>query len=136
MFDEFINLFEKTEPLKEPEYYDNLVFQINKYMSMEDTLLPAAAEFSKYLWILRGRYYYLLYKFIPKTNKRLYIRYVKNKKLDDVIRNRVRCIQQALNCNGKEGYMALILLESQGIDVGKVFGIRDNVDEKDTAGEA
>ena len=125
LFDDLKNLFSKKEPLRAPEEYDQDVYMINKYLSMERTLLPAIAYFSRYLWALRGRYMYLLDGFIPQTDKRLFIKYTKNKALTDKTRDKVRLVQGMLNCSGREGYRALLILEKEGVNIERVFGIKE-----------
>ena len=134
LFDDMKNLFSKKEPLKEPEEYDQDVYMINKYLSMEPTLLPVISEFTRYLWTLRGRYMYLLDGFLPQTDKRLFIKYTKNKSLTDKTRDKVRLVQQLLNCSGREGYRALLILEKEGVKIERVFGMKEAKDAKEDEG--
>ena len=124
MFDDIANLFLKKEKPRDPESYDRDVYMINRMLSMEDELVPVLAEFSKYLWTLRGRYYLLLWGFMPHTKKKLWIKNIKRSALADRDRERVRLIQRATNYSGREAYIAKMILERDGVDIDKTFGVK------------
>jgi hypothetical protein len=130
MFDDIANLSSKKAPVRDPESYDRDVYQINRCLAMEDSLLPIMAEFSKYLWTLRGRYYLLLDGFIPQTNKRLFIKNVRRGKLENIDRQRINAVQQVTNYSGAQAYVAMEILRHEGIDVDRLFGFKeDKTDE-------
>lgn len=124
MFDDIANLSTKKDPIRAPETYDKDVYQINRVLSGENSLLPVIAEFTKYLWTLRGRYYLLLDGFMPKTSKRLYIKGIKRGKTTDIDKQRIKCIQEVTNYSGKDAFVTLKILEHEGILVDKIFGIK------------
>lgn len=125
MFDDINNLFYKRAPVREPEAYDKNIFQINKVLSMDDLLLPIVAETSKALFTLRGRYYHLMYDLIPKTRNRPYIKYAKRSKLDEKALEKVKAVQSVTNYSGKEAYIAIQILEKEGVDVSRALGMND-----------
>ena len=124
VYDDMANLFLKDKPLRDPESYDRSVYVINKMLGGEDDLTLYMAEFSKYLWTLRGRYYLLLWSFIPKTNKKLWFKNAKRFTLEAKERNRVQALQGLLNYSGRDAYYAKLILEKEGFDLDKIFGVQ------------
>jgi len=100
------NLFEKNGVPK----YDrtqNFGWMINRFLSMDSRFAPYISDFSKYTNTLKERYYYLLYRFIPKMpaprNK-----YVKqNKEFPDKLIDRY---QKFFNVSRKETIEYLLIL--------------------------
>ncbi len=129
MFDDIANLSTKKDPVRAPETYDKVVYQINRVLAGENSLLPVVSEFTKYLWTLRGRYYLLLDGFMPKTGKRLYIKGIKRGKTEDIDKQRIRCVQEVTNYSGKDAFVALKILEHEGIAVDRIFGIKEKKHE-------
>jgi hypothetical protein len=130
LFAELKNLYTKEVPLRSPEDYNSVIFMVNRFLSMDNSLLPVAAEFSKYLYSLGGRCYHLWWGFI-KQGPRPYTPYVKKDKLMDEDAERVRHLKKYLNCNGVDAYASLLILKKQGIDVDRYFGIDVSVKKKD-----
>ena len=122
LFDELGNLFLKTKKLKDPEEYDKYVYQINRFLSMDEDLTVPLAYLVKYLWVLRGRYYLLLWSLLPKTNKKPWLKYTKRGILAEKDRTEVRELQAVLNYTGKQAFMAKEILEKEGVDIAKLFG--------------
>lgn len=125
MFEEFVNLFEKKKSLlKEPEYYDDKVFVINRWLSNDKDMMEAVAALSKYLFVLRGRYYFLLYHLIPETVRK-FIKYPKKDILGEKERKEVRALQRVYNYSGREAYTVREILIKEGVDVRKMFGLNN-----------
>jgi hypothetical protein len=121
MFDLFVNLFEKNAPPGNPEMYADKVYVINRWLANEPAFTEIVAQLTKYMPVLGGRYYHLLYALIPRS--RFYIKYPKKDKLDEYERAVVRAVQRVFCCNGREAYITKQILEKDGIDVERLLGL-------------
>jgi len=118
------NLFTKAEPVRDPEDYDSTIFILNRWLGAQSSMTELMAYFSRWLFTLRGRYYHLLYTYFEKMD-RPFFKYVKKQTLEEKQRDRVRVIQRQINCDGKEGYMAMLILEKNGVDIDQSFGLTE-----------
>jgi hypothetical protein len=125
MFDDIANLFLKNKQLRDPKEYDKEIYQISRLLAMENELTIPLAFLSKYIWVLRGRYYLLLWGLIPKTSKKLWLKNVKRGLLEDAERQRVRAVQALFNYGGKEAFIAKEILEREGVSIDKLFGVKN-----------
>ena len=118
------NLFLKEEdPAQEdPDLYNGLVFNINRYLSMDDAFLVPVAYVTKYISILRGRYYHLLYTLIPDLGRKVFNKWIKNTALDHQEKHEVEAISRMLSVNMKDGFIARRVLIHKGVDVKAMIG--------------
>jgi len=118
------NLFlKKEDPAKsDSAEFDGLVYNLNRYLSMDDIFLIPVAQLTRYLSVLRGRYYHLLYTMIPDLGRKVYTKWVKSTVLSDQERVEVEAISRLYGMNMRNGYMARRVLLHKGIDVKAMIG--------------
>ena len=103
------NLFLKKKEINLKEV-EPMCWQINRYLSMNtDLLLPIAVCFNKYLYVLRGRYYTLLDRFIPKMLGKPYITYYKK----PIVEEACQRIAKMYNCSNREASQYFELFKIQ-----------------------
>ena len=117
----------ETKPEHHSEY-DGIVWNINAWLSFDATYTDSIAWLSRYIGVLKGRYYILLYNLFPKSNR--FVKWIKNDTLESIERFQVQAIQRTMNYNGHQAYIARELLIQKGVDLVKLFGEPPKEDKK------
>lgn len=124
-FTGYTNIFNKTTPLEEPEKYDDVVFNINRYISMNLKRAIIIGHLTKYLWTLKGRYYTLLYSIFPKGSG-AFVKWVKADTVSDSEKELLSNIVKEYNCSMPQAYRYKKIFEQYKIDLVKRYGgVRD-----------
>ncbi len=121
-FVDYANIFNKTEQVdKDPDVYDSVVFQINRYISFDFNRSVLIADLSKYLSCLSGRYYYLLDRFFAKgTGQR--VKWIKSSKEDEDTQKMLGNIAQEYNCSISQAVVYKKIFERYGVDLQRRYG--------------
>lgn len=78
LFDIVNNLYTKKFGIPHQSQLSGKLWMVNRFISMEDSLVEAIAEVTKYLYTLKNQYYILLYRLIPQV-KAIRNKYLKPK---------------------------------------------------------